>query len=164
MTLSPGRGEALPAGAVAAAVRVPSTRWARRGVWAAIAVAIAWSNAAPEAGPDWQIARSAAGCELRAKELPGEPCPCAQRPARLRLVLGQPLALDRAAAADLELLPGIGPALAAAIVRERSRRGGFGQLEDLLGVPGVGPRMLERLRPLLAAREPACPRLSSSAR
>jgi competence ComEA-like helix-hairpin-helix protein len=158
------RGEALPAVAATAAPRVPGTCWARRAVWAAVAAATVWGSAVPGARPDWQIARAGGGCELRAQELPAEPCPCARWPARLRLLLGAPLALERATAADLELLPGVGPRIAAAIARERAERGGFERVEDLLGVAGVGPRMLERLRPLLAAGEPGCPLLSSAAR
>lgn len=58
-----------------------------------------------------------------------------------------PLDLNRATAAQLESLPGIGPALAARILEARARRGGFGRAEDLLEVRGIGPATLERLRP-----------------
>jgi competence protein ComEA len=136
----------------------------RRGVWAAVAFGIVWGSRPPDAGPDWQVARTGTGCELRAEDLPGAACPCAQWPARLRLLLGQPLALNRARATDLELLPRVGPALAAAIVRDRAERGDFAELLDLLRVPGIGPQTLERLRPLLATAEPACPLLPSAAR
>ncbi|MGH2399200.1 MAG: helix-hairpin-helix domain-containing protein [bacterium] len=54
--------------------------------------------------------------------------------------------LNRAAARDLEALPGIGPVLARRIVAHRERHGPFLRLEDLLQVEGIGPRMLERLR------------------
>ncbi len=46
----------------------------------------------------------------------------------------------------LESLPGIGPALAGRILEERSRRGGFRTVEELLAVRGVGPVTLERIR------------------
>jgi competence protein ComEA len=56
------------------------------------------------------------------------------------------LDLNRATAGELDRLPGIGPVLAARIVAERSRRGGFRAPEDLLAVPGIGPRLYARLR------------------
>lgn len=56
------------------------------------------------------------------------------------------VALNRAGAAELATLPGIGPALAAAIVEHRTRAGPFRRPEDLLAVRGIGPATLERLR------------------
>ena len=60
-----------------------------------------------------------------------------------------PVDLNLATAADLEALPGIGPATAAAILAERDRRGGFRSVEDLLDVRGIGPAKLESLRDLV---------------
>jgi competence protein ComEA len=60
-----------------------------------------------------------------------------------------PVPLNTASAAQLTALPGIGPALAEKILAERQKRGGFVAVEDLLGVRGIGPATLERLRPLL---------------
>jgi competence protein ComEA len=62
---------------------------------------------------------------------------------------GQPISINQALAADLELLPGIGPMLARRIVEHRERNGPFRAPEELLEVHGIGPRTLERLRPLL---------------
>ncbi|MBM3307639.1 MAG: helix-hairpin-helix domain-containing protein [Candidatus Eisenbacteria bacterium] len=62
-----------------------------------------------------------------------------------------PVDVNRATAEELEALPGIGPARAAAIVALRERRGGLGSLEDLLDVKGIGPKTLERLRPFAVA-------------
>jgi competence protein ComEA len=59
--------------------------------------------------------------------------------------------LDRAGAAELERLPGIGPALAARIVADREARGPFVIPESLLRVNGIGPRTLARIRTYLAA-------------
>ena len=47
---------------------------------------------------------------------------------------------------ELEALPGIGPATAAALVRYRSAHGPLRSLEDLLAVPGLGPAKVEALR------------------
>jgi len=65
---------------------------------------------------------------------------------------------------DLDRLPGIGPALAAAIVRAREEGIVFTAPEDLTGVRGVGPALLERMRPHLAARFAPAPRTAGRAR
>lgn len=65
---------------------------------------------------------------------------------------GLPLDLNRADSLALLRLPGIGPSRARQIVRTRERLGGFGSVEDLLEVPGIGPATLERLRPLVRIR------------
>ena len=57
--------------------------------------------------------------------------------------------LNVATAEQLEALPGIGPVLAARIVAFRERHGPFGLVDDLLEVTGIGPKTLERLRPLV---------------
>ncbi len=63
-----------------------------------------------------------------------------------------PLDLNRATAAELETLPGIGPALSARIVAYRDSVGGFRDVAELARVRGIGPATLERLRPLLVIR------------
>jgi comEA protein len=59
------------------------------------------------------------------------------------------LNLNTATAAELELLPGIGPALAGRIVEHRTRVGRFKSVAELDDVSGIGPRTLERLAPLV---------------
>lgn len=49
----------------------------------------------------------------------------------------------------LESVPGIGPVKAAAIVAHRESIGGFGTIEELLEVSGIGPATLESIRPYL---------------
>jgi competence protein ComEA len=56
------------------------------------------------------------------------------------------VAVNRAGPAELEALPGVGPALAARIVEDRIRNGLYQEPEDLLRVPGIGPATLDRLR------------------
>ena len=63
-----------------------------------------------------------------------------------------PLDLNRATAAELEALPGIGPRRAQAILDYREVSGGFDRVEDLLLVEGIGPATLEALRPLVVVR------------
>lgn len=57
-----------------------------------------------------------------------------------------PVSLSRATAAELEALDGIGPALAQRIIDWRDANGGFGSVDDLLEVPGIGEARLETLR------------------
>jgi predicted flap endonuclease-1-like 5' DNA nuclease len=59
----------------------------------------------------------------------------------------EPIDLDRADSAALDLLPGIGPALAARIVADRAANGPFGSLEQLQRVKGVGPALAARVAP-----------------
>ncbi|MFC7405956.1 helix-hairpin-helix domain-containing protein [Georgenia alba] len=57
--------------------------------------------------------------------------------------------LNTATAAELEELPGIGPALAASILEWRDLNGAFATVEDLDLVSGIGPATMEELRPLV---------------
>lgn len=58
----------------------------------------------------------------------------------------EPVDLNEATSSDLEALPGIGPATAAAIVEYRTQTGPFGSVEELLDVPGIGPAKLDAIR------------------
>jgi len=60
---------------------------------------------------------------------------------------GETIDLDRADAAILSRLPRIGPALAARIVADRESRGPFGTVDEVGRVPGVGPSVVEAIRP-----------------
>jgi len=65
------------------------------------------------------------------------------------LAPGERLDPNRAGAAELDRLPGVGPSTARAIVEERTARGPFTVTEDLLRVRGIGEATLDRLRPYL---------------
>lgn len=60
------------------------------------------------------------------------------------------LNINTATSAQIELLPGIGPALAARIVAYRTSHGAFTSIADLDKVDGIGPKTLERLAPLIS--------------
>jgi competence protein ComEA len=60
-----------------------------------------------------------------------------------------PIDLNRATVEQLDVLPGIGPATAAAIVTYREQVGPFAAVDDLLKVPGIGPAKLDALRDLV---------------
>ena len=63
---------------------------------------------------------------------------------------GGPVAVNRASESELEALPGVGPVLAGRIVAYRDQHGPFRQVEDLLGVPGIGEAKLAAIRDLIA--------------
>jgi competence protein ComEA len=60
-----------------------------------------------------------------------------------------PIDLNQASAEQLEDLPGIGPATAAAIVEHRERHGPFTSVDALTDVPGIGDAKLAQLRDLV---------------
>lgn len=57
------------------------------------------------------------------------------------------IGLNSAEARELSLLPGIGPKLSDRVVQHRETQGPFESIEDLLAVHGVGPKVLQSLRP-----------------
>lgn len=56
------------------------------------------------------------------------------------------LDVNTASAQELETLTGVGPRLAAEIVKEREENGAFETLEDLLRVRGIGESKLKEFR------------------
>jgi competence protein ComEA len=65
---------------------------------------------------------------------------------------GARLDVNTATRAEIERIPDVGPALAAAIVDARDARGGFASMAELDDVPGVGPKVLARLERWLEVR------------
>ncbi|MDD5806606.1 MAG: ComEA family DNA-binding protein [Eggerthellales bacterium] len=57
--------------------------------------------------------------------------------------------LNRADAATLETLPGVGPATAAAIISYRESSGGFASIEDLMQVDGIGEKKFAKVKDLI---------------
>lgn len=57
-----------------------------------------------------------------------------------------PVNLNRATAAELEAISGIGPALAGRIVAARTRSGGFRSWAQVDSVPGIGPALLTKIK------------------
>ena len=58
--------------------------------------------------------------------------------------------VNTATAAEFQLLPRIGPSVAARIVEHREKNGAFKSLDDLMLVRGIGESTYEQLKPYLA--------------
>lgn len=59
----------------------------------------------------------------------------------------KPIDLNRATLAQLEELPGIGPARAREILDFREKSGPFERVTDLLALRGIGRKRFDKLRP-----------------
>lgn len=60
-----------------------------------------------------------------------------------------PVNLNLADEAALDALPGVGPVLARRIIAWRSEHGSFTSVDELAEVQGIGPKVLDNLRPLV---------------
>jgi competence protein ComEA len=76
----------------------------------------------------------------------GEPTPAAAASPASPGVPAAPVDLNTATAEQLDGLPGIGPALAEAIVSHRTNHGPFASVDALLDVRGIGQSKLDTLR------------------
>lgn len=126
-------------------VAVPPGELAGAAAWAAVGGQAA--SEAPGAGLFEPVLAAEPGAAGRSvPDAPDTACgpqPQAPGPAARP---GARLDLNRATVEELDALPGIGPVLARRIVQFRERFGPFRQPDDLLEVPGIGPRVLERLQ------------------
>jgi competence protein ComEA len=57
-----------------------------------------------------------------------------------------PLNINTATQEQFELLPGIGPSIAARIITYREENGPFAQIEDIMNVSGIGEAIFEEIR------------------
>lgn len=106
-------------------------------------------DSVPGVGPA-ALREAAPHLALQAAPAPASPpTPSAAAPAVADWGARGDLAVDlnRASAAELTALPGIGPALAERIVAARGEGGPFRSVDELVRVPGIGPAKLEAIRP-----------------
>jgi competence protein ComEA len=66
-----------------------------------------------------------------------------------KITLGLPISVNRESEEGLMALPGMGKNMAKAIVEERVKRGGFKSLDEIMGIPGIGPKFYARMKPFL---------------
>jgi competence ComEA-like helix-hairpin-helix protein len=66
------------------------------------------------------------------------------------LLPGERVDVDRADVIELTRLPRVGPSLAQRIVAWREQHGAFGGIARLDSVAGVGPKLLESIRPFVS--------------
>jgi competence protein ComEA len=64
-----------------------------------------------------------------------------------KVTLGIPISINIESEAGLTAISGIGPALAGAIIKERDKRGGFRDLEEMKDVYGIGDGLYESILP-----------------
>lgn len=119
--------------------------------------------------PGWQPAGEMLRAAMDAHEAPSPAAPVSSAADRLPSpvpadpVREQPpksagaglLDLNRATEAELEALPGIGPSKVQSILAYRVSHQGFRSPDELLQVRGIGPKLYEKLRPLVTAVPPA---------
>jgi competence ComEA-like helix-hairpin-helix protein len=60
-----------------------------------------------------------------------------------------PVNLNTASAAELQLVPGIGPSTADKILQMRKSYGAYKSVDDLLAVKGIGQKRLDKMRKYL---------------
>jgi competence protein ComEA len=65
-----------------------------------------------------------------------------------------PVNLNTATAEQLATVPGVGPKMAERIIDYRQKNGGFKKVEDLMNVSGVGEKSFLKMKPLITVTAP----------
>lgn len=64
-----------------------------------------------------------------------------------KMTLGIPLDLNSESLEGLTAIPGVGKSLADRIVKERTKRNGFKDINELRGIPGIGEKTFLKIAP-----------------
>ncbi len=91
--------------------------------------------------PNGRISVTMEGGELRIRQY--------EIPSFSKITLGIPISVNTESEEGLTALPGIGKSIAKAIVEERARRGGFKSLDEIMVIPGIGPKFYAKMKPYL---------------
>ncbi len=105
-----------------------------------------------EAGAPLPASAPQAGAASLAVEAPAQPLTESPQPSSRRAAavhVSFPIDVNRATAAELDSVPGIGPATAAHIMEKRRELGGFKSLDDLKQVKGIKDKRLAKFAPYL---------------
>ena len=92
------------------------------------------------------LAAALVAATLAVPMLPPHALPAQEPPPRTTSERPAPLNLNAATEAQLEALPGIGPATATRIVEYRKKNGGFKKVEELMNVKGIGEKSFLKLK------------------
>ena len=65
-----------------------------------------------------------------------------------------PVNLNTATVEQLATIPGVGPRMAERIIDYRQKNGGFKKVEDLMNVSGVGEKSFLKMKPLITVTVP----------
>lgn len=69
------------------------------------------------------------------------------------LAIDDRLDVNKATLEQLIAIKGLGPAKAAAIIKYRKEIGGFGHIDELVGVRGIGQKALKKLKVVLRVKK-----------
>ncbi len=75
-------------------------------------------------------------------------------PPQTKVAAGPVVNLNTATEAELQTLPGVGPAMAARIVAYREENGAFKKVEELMNVKGIGEKSFLKLKSQLTVTPP----------
>jgi len=104
---------------------------------------------AETSGQGWSLN---GGPVIKASDLVTQVSPSPKKEAPAQAVAvgsAQLVDVNTATASELQALPGIGPALSKRIIEARKEGGAFSSADDLGRVRGIGPKTIEKLRPLV---------------
>ena len=70
------------------------------------------------------------------------------------VIIGQPVNINAATAAELDALPGIGPQKALDIIEYRKTHGLFQSIDQIQDVPGIGPAIFAQIKNFIRLDQP----------